>query len=629
MDVFVSYKAEDRRRVRPLVEALEADGFSVWWDEQIGGGDEWRRSIEAHLDEAHCVIVVWSRRSIGAKGQFVRDEAMRAQRRGTYLPVRIDRVEPPLGFGERQAIDLVRWNGDPDDQGFQAVVAAVRAICAGQAPAPFAGRGSVRASRRTVLAGTGVMVAAAAASGWFLLRPRPAEASDSIAVLPFDNLSGDPAQGYFSDGMAEELRSALTRIAELKVVARTSSEAVRSDDAKTAARKLGVANILMGSIRRSPTTIRISAQLIDGSSGIERWSQDFDQPIGDTLTIQTDIAERVAEALTIQLGGAARAALVLGGTSNLAAQDLFLKAAGTTDDSLAAYQRSIAELDAATQLDPGYARAFARKATSTALLASQYARSSAELAADLDSALAAAKRAIALAPRLAQTHSALGLVYKLQLKFKEALPEMEAGTRLAGADADTFGRYAIFLAQIGRPAEAQRAVAHAISSDPLNPRAFEQQLMVLYLAHLYEPAITAAHRSLELAPSVSFVRWILGNVLVMMGRYKDALENLSGLDPAGWEALTVRSIVAARAHDQRTFGDCIERLRSNWGDSSNYEFAQIYAQRGDADTAIGYLRKPVMQRDPGFIFIKSDPLLDPIRGDPRFKEIIAGMDFPS
>src|SRR5689334_21128812 len=86
-DVFVSYKAEDRRRVSPLVHALETEGFSVWWDKQIGGGDEWRRSIEEHLDAARCVIVVWSRRSIGSEGQFVRDEAMRAQRHGTYLPL--------------------------------------------------------------------------------------------------------------------------------------------------------------------------------------------------------------------------------------------------------------------------------------------------------------------------------------------------------------------------------------------------------------------------------------------------------------------------------------------------------------------------------------------------------------
>jgi len=103
-DIFVSYKAEDRRRVEPLVRALEADGFTVWWDAQIAGGAEWREDIQAHLDSARCVLVVWSRRSVGRAGRFVREEASRAQRLGTYLPVRIDRVEPPLGFGEIHAI---------------------------------------------------------------------------------------------------------------------------------------------------------------------------------------------------------------------------------------------------------------------------------------------------------------------------------------------------------------------------------------------------------------------------------------------------------------------------------------------------------------------------------------------
>ena len=110
-DVFLSYKAEDRSRLAPLVEALEANGLSVWWDAHIGGGSDWRESIEQNLERAKCVVVVWSRRSVGPNGRFVRDEATRAQRNGTYLPVRIDKVEPPLGFGETQAISLIHWNG--------------------------------------------------------------------------------------------------------------------------------------------------------------------------------------------------------------------------------------------------------------------------------------------------------------------------------------------------------------------------------------------------------------------------------------------------------------------------------------------------------------------------------------
>src|SRR6476619_7516326 len=125
-DVFVSYKAEDRTRVRPLVDALEADGLSVWWDAHIGGGDDWRDTIARHLDDARCVIVVWSKRSVGPEGRFVRDEASRAQKRRAYLPVTIDKVDPPLGFGESQAIALKSWKGDRTDPRYAALLSAAR-----------------------------------------------------------------------------------------------------------------------------------------------------------------------------------------------------------------------------------------------------------------------------------------------------------------------------------------------------------------------------------------------------------------------------------------------------------------------------------------------------------------------
>lgn len=629
-DVFVSYKAEDRRRVRPLVEALETEGFTVWWDEQIGGGDEWRRSIETHLDEALSVIVVWSRRSISADGQFVRDEATRAQRRGTYLPVTIDKIEPPLGFGERHAIDLVRWAGDRTDRRFRAVVASVRAISTGEAPRPFANPTSRLVGRRTIIAATGVGFLAAGVGGWFLFRPPAAEASDSIAVLPFDNLSGDPSQAFFSDGIAEELRSALSRIPQLRVVARTSSEAVRNEDAKTAAHRLGVGNILTGSVRRSPSLIRVSAQLVDGRTGIQRWSEDFDQPNGDTLTIQSNIAQRVAQALRIQLAGATQQALTLGGTRNPAAHDLFLKAKlGRTTDTPDGFQRSMAQLDAATQLDPGYAQAFALKAGTLALYSSLYTRDPAQLAKDTDEAAATARRAIMLAPALASGHSALSLAYRHQLKLRDAWQEMRAAIALPGDDSETEVRLAMILIAIGRSDAAQKAAARAVLFDPLNPGVFTWQALVLYLARRYAPAIAAARRSLELNPSGVFARGILVNSLIMMGRNEQAAPELTKLPADSAWALTARAIIAARKQDRTGFDNSVRQLHANWGDSVNSEFAQIYAQRGDVDTAIVYLKKPVAQRNGWFQFIATDPLLDPMRGDPRFKEIIRGLDLPA
>ncbi len=181
-DVFVSYKAEDRTRVRPLVEALEADGLSVWWDAHIGGGDEWRETIARNLDDARCVVVVWSKRSIGPEGHFVRDEATRALRRHAYLPVRIDKVDPPLGFGETQAISLAGWKGNRSDPRYLSVLAGAQAML-GLAPVSRGadGRGI---DRRMVVGGGAALAAAAAAGGWLLMKPGTASAN-SIAVLPF------------------------------------------------------------------------------------------------------------------------------------------------------------------------------------------------------------------------------------------------------------------------------------------------------------------------------------------------------------------------------------------------------------------------------------------------------------
>ena len=629
-DVFVSYKAEDRKRVQLLVTALQAEGFSLWWDEQIGGGAAWRHTIEAELNAAKCVIVIWSKRSVGPEGEFVQDEATRAKQRRVYLPVTIDKVTPPLGFGETQVLPLAGWRGDRANAKYQAVLTAVRTkIGEKSEPATARGPGS-RVDRRAVLAGGAVAALAAGVGGWALFKPRSASASDSIAVLPFDNLSGDPAQAYFADGIAEELRSALARIPQLRVVARTSSEAVRNEDAKSAARKLGVGNILTGSVRRSPTLIRVSAQLIDGRTGLERWSEDFDQGLGDTLAIQSSIAGKVAEALRLQLAGSGRSILNLGGTGNVAAQDLFLKAKLSSDpDTPEGLRDSVSKVDAAIALDPKYAQAYALKGELLAYFSAENARSPTEVRTLLEGAVMNAGKAIAFAPDLAQGHSALAFAYNFQLKFRDAMREIQTAVRLPGADADVQGRYAMLLAENGRSDEAVRAAAKAVSLDPLNPGSYQQQAIVLFMGRQFAPAVAAAHRALELNPSRIFVRGILGNSLVMMGRTDEAAAEYAKMPADNWQSIAGRAIIAARKHDSAACDRLIQQLAASWGDSAISQFAEVYAQRGDADRAIAYLQKPVVQRDVGLIFIRADPFLDPVRGDPRFRAIIRSFDFPA
>jgi TolB-like protein len=629
-DVFVSYKAEDRRRVKPLVQALQADGFSVWWDEQIGGGDEWRRSIERELDAAKCVLVVWSKRSTGPEGRFVRDEASRAMERGVYLPVRIDNIRLPLGFGETQALSLTGWRGSGEDERVRAVIAAVRAIVAGK---PHEGGHSRTfdhdVSRRGVIAGgAGAAAAIAGIGGWFLLRPASAEASGSIAVLPFANLSTDPGQAYFSDGLAEELRSALAR-AGLQVVGRTSSEAVGKADAETAAKRLGVANILTGSVRRSPETIRVSAQLVKGSDGLERWSQDYDRRPGDALTIQSDIAQNVAQALSVALGTAAKAALAVGGTSNAAAQDLYLKAREQlkAGDSEAVYRTAIGLLDSAIAVDPKFADAYAWKS-----LALNYMTGSIANAPGFDAGYAQAaniaRQSIALAPNLALGHVALATAYEFQLKLPDASAEYRTAQSLPDVDIGDQLHYVIFLTRLGAPAAALDIVHQVQKRDPLNPIAFGREGYVLAYSRRYAQAISPLQRAIQLAPTISRNHSTLGLCLMQLGRNAEAEAEYRKAAPDEIYRLTGEAILFARQGNNAASDAAVERARQIFGDAASYQYAEIYAQRGDKERALAALDHALAIHDPGLTTLRVDFFLDPLRSDPRFAALEQKLNFP-
>jgi TolB-like protein len=628
-DVFVSYKAEDRKRVAPLVEALEADGLTVWWDAQIGGGDEWRRSIEQQLDAARCVLVLWSKRSTAPEGRFVRDEASRAMERGVYLPVRIDNVRLPLGFGETQALALTGWKGGTSDPRYRAVLTAIRAIVAGEPrhehhPAHY-DRG---VDRRLVLGGGAAAVAAVGVGGWFLVRPSAAQASGSIAVLPFANLSSDPNQAYFSDGLAEELRSALAR-AGLEVVGRTSSEAVKNADAETAARKLGVANILTGSVRRSPSTIRVSAQLIKGSDGVERWSQDYDRKPGDELTIQRDIAQNVAEALSVALGKAAKAALTVGGTSNAAAQDLYLKAAALfrTDDSGAGYRRAIGLLDSATTLDPKFANAFALKS-----LALNFLTGSTAGADSFDSGYAQAtqyaKQAIALAPTLAAGHTALASVYQFQLNLPGALQEYRKAAALPDVSVLSLLQEAIFLARVGAFPAALDVSRKAEKSDPLNSFAYGREGYVLAYWRRYSEAIAPLQKACQLGPTISRNHITLGFCWAQLGKAAQAEAEYRKAPADDIYRLTGEAILFDRQGNRAASNQAVQRAQKVFADSASYQYAEIYAQRGDKEAAFAALDRSWAIHDPGLTTLKVDPYLDPLRADPRFNTMVKRLNFP-
>jgi serine/threonine-protein kinase len=635
-DVFVSYKAEDRRRVKPLVDALESEGFSVWWDEQIGGGATWRHAIEAELNSAKCVIVAWSKRSVGEGGTFVQDEATRAQQRHVYVPVLIDKVHLPLGFGETQALPLVGWKGDRGDARYQAILASVRRITGSKSrrpasAAPIAGKTGV--DRRAVLAGGAVAtVAVVGIGGWTFLKPSSASAaSDSIAVLPFANLSGDPAQAYFSDGVAEEIRSSLARLPGIKVVGRTSSEAVRDDDAQTAAKKLDVASILTGSVRQSASTIRISAELVDGTTGMDRWSQDYDRSPGDAIKIQTDIAENVASALSAALGGAAKAVVSVGGTQNPDAQRLFIQAGALTEKDINDETASQAFdlLDSAIALDPNYAAAYARKSGILTAYANSYAKSAQELAKDRTESLRLAQTALKIAPDLAQAHMALAGLYSSNLQMGPAYAEAKRAIELAPGDAFIVARYANLAGDLGHDSEALAAADKSIALDPLNTLAYNLRLRTLYSARQYADVIRAAQELERKSADSLNDKAAPGDALVLLGRNREAQVYFGKMAPDFWSRLTGEAIIKARSGDRAGAERKLAALQEGYKDAASYQYGQIYAQLGDKDRAFANLEHGFEIKDAGLLGLKTDPMMDPIRSDPRFAALIRKMNFPA
>jgi serine/threonine-protein kinase len=622
-DVFISYKAEDRRRVQPLVQALQADGYSVWWDQHISAGDEWRQTIERQLDAAKCVIVAWSNHSVGPEGQFVRDEATRAQQRRVYVPVTIDDVRLPLGFGESHATSLRGWRGDPSDPRYQTVLSAVRRIAGGGPEDATATRPPTRIGRRAVIAGVVVAMAAAAVVGWNLLKRGAADASDSIAVLPFANLSTDPAQAYFADGIAGEIRNTLTRVQGLKVAGSTSSVAVREDDAQTAAKKLGVANILTGNVRQTPSTIRVTAELIDGETGLTKWSQNYDRAPGDAITIQTDIAGDVARALAVALSASAREALAAGETRNIAAQTLVFQARDVSYElTVPALRQSLQLLEKAISLDPNYARAYAMKSFVANNLASQTARTPAELAEGRDQALQYAKVALSIAPNLPIARSALAWAYSLNLQVGESLREHEVALSLASGDPDVIRNYGFAMSTIDKPEEALRYIDEALALDPLNWASHYGHVYVLFHARRYEEAVHYSEKLKRDAPDLFRFPVLLGHSLLMLGRTEEAAV-------AFGQEITGQALLAARSGSRELALAKLADLKKLDPEFGNFNSARIYAQLGEQDAAFESLNRAWEVRESSLVGLKVDPYLDPLRGDPRYAALVDRLGLPT
>jgi len=287
-DVFLSYNREDQPTGRRFAEGFEREGFSVWWDQALNAGEVFDRVTEQALDEAKAVVVLWSKHSVNSN--WVRAEATQAQARGILVPVMIEPCRRPIMFELVQTADLSDWNADPTDPHWRTLVEGLRRLV-GKGAGTATGFAQAGAGPSTSQGG------GAAPLGDELFR-RPA-----VAVLPFANLSGEPEQEYFVDGITQDIVSALSYWRWFPVIARNSTLAYKNKaaDVMEIGQKLGARYLLEGSVRKAGGRVRISAQLIDASTGHQLWSQRYDRNLTDIFEVQDEITESIVASLEPEL----------------------------------------------------------------------------------------------------------------------------------------------------------------------------------------------------------------------------------------------------------------------------------------------------------------------------------------
>jgi len=502
-------------------------------------------------------------------------------------------------------------------------------------------RDRVRAARPAMWWALAAVSAAAVVTGLVLRWPNAAQAPaapagpppHSIAVLAFTNMSGDPSQDYFGDGVSEELINALARLPALRVAARVSAFSFKGTHAtiQDIGAKLNVGDVLEGSVRRDAGIVRITAQLIDTRSGYQLWSRSFDRPPGDLLDVEGEIASSVATSLQVSVVQGEAARLTLGGSSNPAAFDSYLRGMlllRSNDDG--AFLRARDDFDTAIRLDPGYARAYAGRAFTLCDIGlnppSEY--TDAEIASTYASALQSADRAIALAPELATAHAARAVVLENGfVRLADAASEIARARDLEPGNAAVVGSYAQVEADLGHFDKAVDAAKLATALDPLRPDAWYILGYILYSARRFDQSRASLlhEKSLRgLLPEHSME--VEARDELLEGRFADADRSCRATS-ASYRDVCLAMADHALGRSADAHRELARLLAARGG--ADYNLAEVYAQWHDVPLALDCLEKAARAHDPNLGEIRSDPLLDPIREEPRFRAVEQSLHLPS
>jgi adenylate cyclase len=568
--IFLSYARDDVEAAKQLAGCFSDAGHEVWWDRHLHGGSRFATEIDKALKDAEAVVVLWSPTSIDSA--WVQDEAAEGRDSGRLVPVSLSSAKPPLGFRQFQTIELGAWDGSRKPDALDDLLEAVARTS-----------GTETRSREAEKSDKGV-----------------AKKRASVCVLPFINMSGEPEQEYFSDGITEDIITDLSKVSALSVVARNTAFTFKgqSVDVKEVAKTLGVTYVLEGSVRKAGNRVRITAQLIDGAEGDHVWADRYDRDLDDIFAIQDEISKAIVEALKVKLLPEEKKAIEHRGTSNAEAYNLYLMArqqwvSGNFGDPRR--DETIVRLcEQATLLDDNYAEAWGLMALAQAELRFTHGRD--------ENALPAAERAIGLNPALPEAYCIKARYLEEEGRAEEAEAEIRKALKL-GPDSWEVNREAARM--LFRHDHMRQAIPY-----------FEKAVSLMETDWHNSLLLTTCYQSLQDKKELRRVAKIT----------LERSERAIGKDPTNGQALAAGAqALLVIGEEERAF-DWIRRALLLDPDNlvMRYNLACTFSRDLDNHDKALDLLEPFFERvnsSSHMRHIEVDPDVDPIREHPRFKKI--------
>jgi TolB-like protein/Tfp pilus assembly protein PilF len=469
--------------------------------------------------------------------------------------------------------------------------------------------------------------APATPNGDGLAGAQPSMPAKSIAVLPFDSLSSDPDNAFFAEGVQDEILTRLAKVADLKVIARTSTQKFKAapENLTVIAKQLGVMNILEGSVQKSNDQVRVNVQLINGVTNAHLWAEIYDRKLTDIFAVESDIAKTIADTLQARLTGSEKAAMSKKPTANPEAYELYLKGRFFWNKRTSAdLPKAVEYYNQAIAKDPNYALAYSGLADVYVLYPDYGIGAPEEF---YSKAAVMALKALSLEPSLGEPHAALGAVYtSFDHDFARAITEFDRAIELNPNYATAHQWKTTPLVALGEFDRAIASDSQAIALDPLS-LIVNADLAFNYLhAHRIDDAIAQCRKTLDIDPNFHVVRGYLALGLQLKGNLSEALPEYrtatAAIDEPYGISLLAQACARAGLRDeaQRILTDLEERSRTKF--VSGWSIAVIRLALGDKEGAIAALQTAFDQHAPEILTLKYDPLLDDLRGDPRFEALV-------